>query len=78
MIARNYGRELEQALLAIGRQRDCDAARARAKVVSDTILAKHDRAQVQFDRVEGINFESRLLRLLNYRIERIESARKAR
>jgi len=78
VIARNYGRELEQALLAIGRQKDCDAARARAKVVSETILAKHDRAQVQFDRVEGINFESRLLRLLNYRIEQIESTRKAR
>lgn len=78
VIARNYGRELEQALLAIGRQKDCDTARARAKVVSETILAKHDRAQVQFDRVEGINFESRLLRLLNYRIEQIESTRKAR
>jgi predicted secreted Zn-dependent protease len=78
VIARNYGRELEQALLAIGRQADCEAAKARARVVSDTVLARHDRAQVQFDRVEGINFESRLLRLLNYRIEQAENARRAR
>lgn len=78
VIAKNHGRELEQALLAIGRQKDCQAARTRAKSVSDTILARHDRAQIQFDKVEGINFESRLLRLLNYRIQQIESARKTR
>lgn len=78
VIAKNHGRELEQALLAIGRQKDCDVARTKARAVSDKLLARHDRAQIQFDKVEGINFESRLLRLLNYRIERIESARKAK
>ena len=78
VIAKNHGRELERALLAIGRQKDCDIARTKAKAVSDKLLARHDRAQIQFDKVEGINFESRLLRLLNYRIERIENARKAR
>lgn len=78
VIARNHGRELEQALEAIGRQKDCAAARAKAKAVSDRILARHDRAQLDFDRVEGINFESRILRLLAYRIQRLESARKAR
>jgi predicted secreted Zn-dependent protease len=39
------------------------------------VLAKHDDAQERFDRVEGINFENRLLRLLKYRIERIEDGR---
>jgi predicted secreted Zn-dependent protease len=28
---------------------------------------------VQFDRVESVNFESRILRLMRYRIQRIES-----
>ncbi len=72
-IARNHARELEDALKASGRQKDCQIAAARAKEITQRILAKHDRAQARFDRVEGINFESRILRLLQYRIERIES-----
>lgn len=75
VIARNHARELEQALLASGRQKDCATAKARAEAISDKVLARHDKAQLQFDRVEGINFENRMLRLLNYRIERIESSR---
>jgi predicted secreted Zn-dependent protease len=75
VIAKNHARELEQALLASGRQKNCEAAKAKAKAISDKILAKHDRAQAEFDRVEGINFESRILRLLQYRIERIEDGR---
>ena len=59
VIAKNHARELEQALLAIGKQPDCKTAQARAKDVSQKILARHDRAQVEFDRVEGINFERR-------------------
>ena len=48
---------------------------ARAKALSQKVLAKHDRAQAEFDRVEGINFESRFLRLLKYRMERTQSGR---
>ncbi|TIU20713.1 MAG: peptidase, partial [Mesorhizobium sp.] len=29
--------------------------------------------QVQFDRVESVNFESRIIRLLRYRMQRIQS-----
>lgn len=75
VIARNHARELEQALLASGSQKNCQAAKAQAKAISDKILAKHDRAQAEFDRIEGINFDSRILRLLQYRIERIEAGR---
>ena len=71
VIAKNHARQLERALLAIGKQRDCKTAQARAKEVTQTILARHDRAQVAFDRVEGINFERRIVRLLRYRMERI-------
>ena len=71
VIAKNHARLLEQALLAIGKQRDCKTAQAKAKEVTQTILAKHDRAQVEFDRVEGLNFERRIIRLLRYRMERI-------
>lgn len=70
-IAKNHGRELEEALKATYPQRDCDAAKAKAAAITAAVLAKHDRAQLQFDRVESVNFESRILRLLHYRMERI-------
>ncbi|WP_181763340.1 DUF922 domain-containing protein [Mesorhizobium sp. B2-4-15] len=72
-IAKNHARELEDALKATYPQKDCDAAKAKAAEITAAILAKHDRAQVQFDRVESVNFESRILRLLHYRVERIEN-----
>jgi predicted secreted Zn-dependent protease len=71
VIAKNYARELEQVLLKVGRQKDCKAAQAKAADLTQRVLARHDRAQVQFDVVEGRNFESRILRLLRYRLERI-------
>jgi predicted secreted Zn-dependent protease len=74
IIAKNHARELEQALLKIGRQRSCAVAAERAKAASERILAKHDREQARFDRVEGMNFESRLLRLLRHRLDRMENA----
>ncbi len=75
VIAKNHAREIEQALLRLSRQKSCAALAAKTKAVSAKILAKHDRAQERFDRVEGINFERRMLRLLNYRMERIEAGK---
>jgi len=72
-IAKNHARELENALRAAYPQKNCNAAKAKAADITAAILAKHDKAQVQFDRVESVNFESRILRLLRYRIQRIES-----
>jgi predicted secreted Zn-dependent protease len=72
-IAKNHASELEQALRSTYPQKTCQAAKANAAAITASILAKHDRAQMQFDRVEGVNFESRILRLLRYRIERVES-----
>jgi len=72
-IAKNHGRELEETLKATYPQKNCDAAKAKAAEITAAVLARHDQAQLQFDRVESVNFESRILRLLRYRIERIES-----
>ncbi len=69
IIARNYARELEDALKAVRPERTCDQTAAKAKQVNDRILARHDAAQDEFDRIEGINFESRILRLLEYRLD---------
>jgi predicted secreted Zn-dependent protease len=75
VIAKNHAREMEQALKAMDRQKDCRMAAAKAKDVTAKILARHDRAQMEFDRVEGKNFESRIMRLLRYRLEQIEAGR---
>lgn len=74
-IAKNHARDLEDALKATYAQKNCDIAKAKAKEITARALAAHDRDQARFDRVEGINFESRILRLLQYRIKRIEEGR---
>lgn len=72
-IAKNHARELEEALRATYPQKTCEAVKVKAAEISAAVLAKHDRAQVQFDRVESVNFESRIIRLLRYRVQRIQS-----
>lgn len=74
-IAKNHAREIEQSIMNLGRDRDCDQLAEKVAGVSARIMNKHDEAQARFDRVEGINFEDRMLRLLRYRIERIENGR---
>lgn len=69
VIAKNHARLLEDELKKIGNQKTCQIASEKAAKVSQKILAIHDREQQRFDRVESVNFESRLLRLLKYRAE---------
>jgi predicted secreted Zn-dependent protease len=71
IIAKNHARELEDSLKALRRTRSCEAAQEQVQAVTQRVLAKHDREQDRFDRIEGINFESRMLRLLQYRLERM-------
>ena len=75
IIAKNHARELEKALLALRPQRDCGSTASKAKETTQRILSKHDAAQAKFDRIEGINFERRILRLLEYRMERAAAGR---
>jgi predicted secreted Zn-dependent protease len=74
-IAKSHARKLEDALEAIGRRGDCDAVKAAAGAISARILAEHDAAQIRFDRIESINFENRMMRLLTYRMQQIEAGR---
>ena len=62
------------ALKGIGRQKDCETAANRAKAITAEVLERHDEAQDRFDRIEGINFESRIMRLLQYRLEQADAA----
>lgn len=74
-IAKNHATELEQELKALGRHKNCDAAKAKVKEVTGKVLTRHDKYQDRFDRIEGGNFEDRIVRLLRYRLERIEDGR---
>lgn len=69
IIAKNHARDIEDKLKGLGRFKSCAAAAERAKAVTAKILAEHDTAQDRFDHIEGVNFERRLLRLLQYRME---------
>lgn len=73
VIARNHARELEDTLRTVLNASSCDAAAEQVQRISTRILEKHDREQVQFDRVESVNFESRMMRLLQNRLDRMES-----
>lgn len=71
VIAKNHARMLEKALLALPRRSDCKALQAKAGEATQKLLARHDAAQAAFDRIEGINFERRIVRLLRYRLQRM-------
>lgn len=74
-IAKEHARRLEDALEAIGRRADCEKVKAAADAIGAAILAEHDAAQDRFDRIETINFENRMTRLLTYRMQQIENGR---
>jgi predicted secreted Zn-dependent protease len=72
-IAKNYARKLEQSIATLGSADTCEEMAAKVKKTTDMVLEEHDRAQQRFDRVENINFEDRFQRLLDYRLQRMES-----
>lgn len=69
-IARNHARLLERELEALSPNRSCDALEKQVAEVTRRVLADHDAEQLRFDRVEAANFDSRMTRLLQYKIER--------
>ena len=66
-IARQHAKALEQALNALRPLKTCAAMEEKVGVVTRAEIDAHDAAQMQFDRVEAINFEKRMIRLLQYR-----------
>jgi predicted secreted Zn-dependent protease len=75
VIAKNHAAEIERELQKLPRSRTCEALAAKASAATERILEKHDRKQSEFDRVEGINFERRIMQLLRYRMEQIDAGR---
>ncbi|MFB9952593.1 DUF922 domain-containing Zn-dependent protease [Rhizobium puerariae] len=69
-IARNHARQLERELLALPSNRNCDALEKQVAETTRQILEAHDREQLRFDRVEATNFDARMMRLLQYNMQR--------
>jgi predicted secreted Zn-dependent protease len=73
-IARQYARKLQDAIAALRPQPTCGAMEQRVAEVTERILGEHDQDQARFDRVEALNFEKRMVRLLENRLETIAAA----
>ncbi len=72
LIARNYAIALERALENLPRDKDCKRLQTKAETIAKQLLKEHAEAQAQFDKVESINFDARIARLLEYRMQQIE------
>jgi predicted secreted Zn-dependent protease len=67
-IARNHARTFEKQILSLPPAATCAALKAKVNVLSRQAMIDHDKDQKRFDRVEAVNFENRMIRLLKYRI----------
>ena len=75
-IAKNHARLLEDTLKKLHRRTACPALAREVEATTARILARHDAAQEEFDRIESINFESRMMRLLRYRLQQMEASQR--
>ncbi|MFJ6323601.1 MULTISPECIES: DUF922 domain-containing Zn-dependent protease [unclassified Rhizobium] len=66
-IARQHARQMERQILALRPAADCDTLQEKANEVTERETQLHDADQARFDRIEAINFQSRMQRLLYYR-----------
>lgn len=67
-IARTHARQLEKTILALPSTRGCPVLKAKVNRVSQEAMVAHDKDQQRFDRIEAVNFENRMIRLLRHRI----------
>ena len=74
VIARSFASEMEREIRGLRTRADCAALRTDIDKVTARLMEAHDKKQLQFDRVETINFEDRFTRLLTYRMERAQQA----
>jgi predicted secreted Zn-dependent protease len=66
-IARQHARQMERLILSLPSASNCDALQDKANEVTARETERHDADQARFDRIEAINFQNRIQRLLYYR-----------
>ncbi len=67
-IARNHARDFEKQLLSLPPASNCAILKAKVNAISRQAMEDHEKDQRRFDRIESVNFENRMIRLLKYRI----------
>lgn len=77
-IARQHARKLQKTIEDLRARASCAEMEAEVARVTEEILSAHDADQARFDRIESINFEERMVRLLQYRLEQIKRAAEKR
>lgn len=68
-IARTHARDFERRILALPPARNCQILQAKVNVLSEQAMIDHDKDQRRFDRIEAVNFENRIMRLLKHRMD---------
>ncbi|KQV27698.1 peptidase [Rhizobium sp. Root1203] len=68
-IAKAQARAMEQKILALPPRPTCERMQALVTEVSNRAIEEHDRLQARFDQVEAVNFQKRMIRLLNNRLK---------
>lgn len=66
-IARQHARQMEHLILSLPSASNCDTLQDKANEVTARETDRHDADQARFDRIEAINFQNRIQRLLYYR-----------
>lgn len=69
-IARTAAGNMERQIKSLPWRSDCNVMRNDISTLTTKLMKEHDLAQVQFDKVEALNFEDRFGRLLSYRLIR--------
>ena len=64
-IAREWLKRMEMAVRNLQPERTCDAMERMVNAVTQRYLARHERAQIEFDTVEGREVSARLRRALH-------------
>jgi predicted secreted Zn-dependent protease len=74
-IARNQARVMEKQILALPPQGNCERMQELVTDVSTRGIEEHDRLQARFDRIEAVNFQNRMIRLLDNQMRTSGGAR---
>ncbi|OLP52086.1 peptidase [Allorhizobium taibaishanense] len=71
-IAVQHARDLDEKLKALPSASSCEALQQTVSELTDQVTREHDADQIRFDRIEAVNFNNRIMRLLTYRYHKTQ------
>jgi predicted secreted Zn-dependent protease len=69
-IAAQHARDLDRKLQSLPATANCDEMAQKVSDLTDKVTEEHEADQIRFDRIEAINFNARISRLLQYRSQK--------